>query len=137
MKWGVFKYGSIYFALVFAAGFALGTIRVLVVEPRIGTRYAELIEMPAMLFVIYQTAKYVVSKMPDTTSGIPYLIIGATALVFLLLFEFTLVLGLQGLTIDQYLNSRDGIAFSAYIFSLIIFGLMPWLIKIRRNQSDA
>lgn len=137
MKWSVLKYGSVYFAFVFAAGFALGTIRVLVVEPGIGTRYAELIEIPVMLFVIFQSAKYVVSKMQYATSGMPYLITGAAALVLLLIFEFTLVLGLQGISIDQYLDSRDEIAFSAYIFSLIIFALMPWLVKSRRNQNDA
>ena len=49
MKWNVIKYGFTYFALVFAAGFVLGVIRVLLVEPRIGARYAELIEIPVML----------------------------------------------------------------------------------------
>ena len=136
MKWGALKYGTIYFALVFAAGLVLGTIRVLALEPRIGARYAELIEMPVMLFVIYQSARYVVSKMPHTKAGIPYFNMGVTALALLLLLEFTLVLGLQGMSIGQYFDSRDEIAFGAYIVSLIIFAFMPWLIKLRKNQND-
>ena len=39
-----FKAGVLYFALVFAAGFALGTIRTLWVMPRLGVSTAELIE---------------------------------------------------------------------------------------------
>jgi len=39
----VFKAGMLYFILVFAAGFVLGTIRTLWVVPRLGVRTAELI----------------------------------------------------------------------------------------------
>jgi hypothetical protein len=45
------KAGVVYFALVFGAGFVLGTIRTLWVVPRFGTRMAELMEMPIMLAV--------------------------------------------------------------------------------------
>ena len=38
-----FKAGVLYFAVVFGAGFALGTIRTLWIVPRVGTRLAELI----------------------------------------------------------------------------------------------
>ena len=44
----VVKAGAIYFALVFGAGFVLGTIRTLWVVRRFGTRMAELMEMPIM-----------------------------------------------------------------------------------------
>jgi hypothetical protein len=135
MKWNVIRYGFTYFALVFAAGFVLGTIRVLLVEPRIGARYAELIEIPVMLIVIYQTAKFVVSRMPDAKSGISYFVTGAVALALLLLFEIALVLGLQGMTLGQYLESRDEISFSVYLASLIIFMIMPWLVRARGNDQ--
>jgi hypothetical protein len=47
----ILKAGVLYFALVFGAGFVLGTIRTLWVVPRVGTRMAELIETPIMLVV--------------------------------------------------------------------------------------
>ncbi len=47
----VVKAGVLYFALVFAVGFVLGTIRTLWIVPRFGTRMAELMEMPIMLAV--------------------------------------------------------------------------------------
>jgi hypothetical protein len=45
----VLKAGGLYFALVFAAGFALGPIRLLWLVPRFGARSAELMEAPVML----------------------------------------------------------------------------------------
>lgn len=130
------KYGLIYFALVFGAGFILGTIRVLILEPRMATRYAELIEIPLMLVVIYLSAKYVVSKMHSMQARLPYFITGASALLLLLMLEFTLVLGLQGISFGQYLESRDRIAFGAYLVSLIIFALMPLLLGPGNNRDD-
>jgi hypothetical protein len=47
----ILKAGILYFALVFGAGFVLGTIRVLLVMPRFGARMAELMEAPVMLVV--------------------------------------------------------------------------------------
>ena len=40
----IMKTGTLYFALVFGAGFVLGPIRILWVVPRFSTRIAELIE---------------------------------------------------------------------------------------------
>ena len=42
----ILKAEVLYFALVFGAGFVLGTIRTLWVVPRFGTRMAELMETP-------------------------------------------------------------------------------------------
>jgi hypothetical protein len=93
--------------------------------------------MPIMLFVVYLSAKYVVAKLYSTKPILPYLVTGLSALTFLLLVEFTLVLGLQGMSIEQYLESRDKVAFGAYVISLIIFALMPLIIKVWNNPNDA
>lgn len=50
------KAGAIYSALVFAAGFLLGVVRVFWIIPRIGTRTAELMEAPVMLAIIILAA---------------------------------------------------------------------------------
>lgn len=41
------KAGVLYFAVVFGAGFLLGTVRVLMVVPHLGARGAELIDCPS------------------------------------------------------------------------------------------
>ena len=45
--------GAVYFLMVFAVGFVLGVARTLWLVPRVGIRWAELLEMPVMLVVIY------------------------------------------------------------------------------------
>lgn len=66
MTW---RYGLLYFATVFAAGFILGTIRVLSLEPWLGARYAELLEMPIMLAVVYFSARYWVKRAQAQPNG--------------------------------------------------------------------
>jgi hypothetical protein len=51
-----------YVGLVFGAGFLLGTVRVLLVVPRLGVRSAELLEMPLMAAVVVLAARHVVRR---------------------------------------------------------------------------
>ncbi len=121
--------GGAYFVLVFAAGFVLGTLRVLLLEPRIGVRAAELLEMPVMLLVIFLAARYLVARMPPAATRAPYLAAGGIGLALLLLFEVVLVLGLRGMSLGEYFASRDPLAFAAYLASLLIFAIMPALVS--------
>ena len=84
-----------------------------------------------MLTVIVLAARVVVGRMqhPDPQAC---LAIGALALAFMLVVEFTVVLGLRGLTLAQYLESRDPVAGAAYVLSLLVFMLMPSLLARRR-----
>ena len=63
MAMRILKAGVIYFALVFGAGFMLGTVRVLWGVPHVGTRTAELLEAPIMLVVTILAARWVVRRM--------------------------------------------------------------------------
>ena len=127
-------FACIYFALVFAAGFVLGTARVLLLEPRIGVRAAELLEMPVMLLVIFLAARFVVGRMPAAATRSSYLAAGFIGLALLLMFEATLVLGLRGLTPGEFLATRDPLAFTAYLASLLVFAVMPALVSIRKQR---
>jgi len=125
------KIGVLYFALVFGAGFVLGLIRILWLVPRFGTRTAELMETPIMLAVIIFAARWIVRglAMPPTPSK--RLGVGFVALGLLLVAEFTLVLWLRGLTIDEYLATRDPVAGTVYIVMLGVFAIMPLLVARR------
>jgi len=118
--------GIVYFALVFAVGFLLGVVRVLLLEPQIGERWAELAEMPFMLLAIFLAARFVVRRYP-APSRASYLVSGGVALLLLVLVEFTVVLGIRGISIAQYFAERDPIAGGVYVLMLIIFAAMPWL----------
>lgn len=121
----ILKAGVIYFALVFGAGFVLGPIRVLWVVPRLGESMAELLEMPIMLGVIILATRWMVMRRGFPTSRSRKLGVGLAALALLLTAEFTMVLGLRGMTINEYFASRDPVAGTAYALMLVVFALMP------------
>jgi hypothetical protein len=122
------KAGLLYFALVFAAGFVLGPIRILWLVPRVGQRAAELIEMPFMLVVIVLAARWTVRRLTVPPRAAARLTMGCIAAVLLLLVEFTVVLWLQGASLADYLAKRDPIAAAAYYLSVGFFALAPLLI---------
>jgi hypothetical protein len=128
------KAGIFYFALVLGAGFVLGPIRLLWLVPRVGTRMAELTEAPVMLVVIVLAARWIVRRLdvPATLSG--RLGMGCIALALLLVAEFTLVLRLRGLTIPEYLASRDPVSGTVYYVLLGVFALMPLLMARRQDH---
>ncbi|HZU44986.1 MAG TPA: hypothetical protein VE994_20070, partial [Terriglobales bacterium] len=92
--------GVVHFAAVFTTGFVLGTIRVLWVLPRLGTRTAELIESPIMLAVMV-VARWVVHRWKIPAAVSLRLTMGLLALGLLLLTEFTFVLWIRGLTLRE------------------------------------
>ena len=127
----VLKAGVLYFALVFGAGFVLGTIRTLWVVPRVGTRMAELTETPIMLAVVIVASRWVVLHLlvpfvPSVRLGM-----GAIALGLLLLAEFAFVLWVRGLSIRQYFASRDRVSGAVYYAMLGLFAIMPLLVARR------
>ena len=127
--------GALYFLLVFATGFALGTIRVLWLEPRLGVMVAELLEMPFMLVAIILAARWVVARFAvPLNRRIP---MGLVALGLLIVAEATLVLGLRGLTLADYLATRDPVSGSVYLAMLVVFTLMPAWVSRRRPAGQA
>ena len=125
------KAGALYFALVFGAGFVLGSIRVMWVVPRIGERTAELMETPIMLVVTILAARWVAGRLAVPPSPVMRLGVGCVALGLLLLAEFTLGLWLRGLTISEYFASRDPVSGAVYVAMLGVFALMPLLVARR------
>ncbi len=80
-----------------------------------------------MLVAIFFSARFVIRQFP-ATRHLDYLVSGGLALLLMVLVEFSVVLGLRGLTISEYLNDRDPIAGGIYVLMLIIFALIPWFI---------
>jgi hypothetical protein len=122
------KAGALYFLLVFGAGFALGTLRVLLVVPRLGARTAELIEAPVMLAVTVLAARWTVRRLAVPPARVPRLAMGGIALGLLLAAEFTLVLGLRGMSMRDYFASLDPVSGTVYYALLGVFAVMPLLV---------
>jgi len=125
------KAGSLYFVLVFGAGFLLGPIRVLFLVPRLGTRTAELLEVPLMFAVIVVSARFVIAYLTILPEKSTRLEMGLVGLGLLLVAEFTLVLWLRNISITEYFATRDPVSGTAYYFMLVVFAAMPVLVSRR------
>ncbi len=123
--------GVLYFALVFGAGFVLGTIRTLWVAPRVGMRIAELVETPIMLVVTIVAARWIVHRLAVPSVPSSRLSMGFVALGLMLVAEFGLVLWLRGLSIREYLATRDPVSGTVYYLTLGVFAIIP-LFVVRR-----
>jgi hypothetical protein len=127
----ILKFGVLYFALVFGAGFVLGPIRVIWAVPRFGTRMAELMETPIMLVVTMVAARWIIRRLAVPPTPSSRLGIGCVALALILVAEFTLVLWLRGLSISEYLANRDPVSGAVYYLTLGVFAIMPLLVARR------
>ena len=123
--------GILYFALVFAAGFVLGPMRVFWVVPHLGERTAELMEMPIMLMVMMVAARWIVRRLAVPSTWSSRLGMGGIALGLLLAAEWILGLWLRGLSIGAYVAGRDPVAGTVYLLMLGVFALMPRLVARR------
>jgi hypothetical protein len=121
------KAGILYFALVFGMGFVLGTIRTLLVAPRVGTRTAELMETPIILVVTIVAARWVVRRLDVPPKPSARLGMGCIALLLRLIAEIGFVLWVRGLTIPEYIASRDPVAGTVYYAMVVLFAIMPLL----------
>ncbi len=120
------KAGVGYFFLVFAVGFALGAIRVPFVVPRLGVRWAELLEMPFMVLACFLAARACIRRF-GPFSAPRRLVIGALALALLVGAELGLTVAL-GQGIREYIAGRDPVSGTAYLISLAIFAVLPLIV---------
>jgi hypothetical protein len=124
----ILKPGLLYFAVVFGAGLMLGPVRIIWVVPRLGARWAELMEMPIMLTVTVLAARWIIRRFAVPPEPSVRLGMGFFALVLMLVAEFALVTRLRGISISEYLATRDPVSGTAYYMTLIVCALMPLLV---------
>ncbi len=83
--------GLVYFAVVFAAGFALGVPRTLVLEARVGELGAVLVEMPVILAVCWWSAGRVARRFAVPGDVRARVAMGGAAFALLMAAEWALV----------------------------------------------
>ena len=120
------KASVFYFLMVFGTGFCLGPIRILWLVPMVGTRVAELMEMPFMIIAIFFSARFINRRLPPEAAK--QLAVGFGALAITLAAEASLAVSLRGMSIKQAFFDRDPVSGSAYYLTLLLFALMPWFL---------
>jgi hypothetical protein len=129
--------GLAYFVIVLGTGFVLGMIRVPLLVPRLGERWAELAEMPVMATVIYLAAGYILRHFPEIASSGKALMTGVLALALTVAAELGLATVLQDRTLSEFVSSRDKVSGSVYIALLLVFTAMPRIRLSRQLASPS
>jgi hypothetical protein len=123
----IIQAGVVYFAIVIGTGFMLGVVRVPYLVPRMGERWAELVEMPIMATVIYISAGFILRHFAEIRSPGQSLAAGILALALSVAAELALATVLQDRTLAEFIASRDKVSGSVYIALLLVFAVMPRL----------
>ena len=120
--------GTAYWAIVFAVGFALGTRRVLLLEPALGTLPAVLIELPVMLGASWLAARWLVRRFA-IASARGALAMGGIAFAMLMASEAALTIAMPGNSPDQWLADMVTPAGFIGLCGQLAFALFPWLVR--------
>ena len=118
---------ALYAAALLAAGFALGTLRVLALAPRVGEVAAVALELPLMLGLAWLVAARLRRSRTGPGTGGALLGMGALAVVLLLCAEAGLAAGMFGQTVAGFLA---GLATPHGLLGLagqMVSGIIPWL----------
>jgi hypothetical protein len=122
-----------YFGIVFGAGFVFGSVRTLVLVPAIGSRAAELLEVPLMLVVIAFAASFVSRRLLRAAPMSSHVLARAPALVLVLIADTCVGLFLRGMTLREVFLERDPLTGALYYAMLLVFAAMPALMSWRRR----
>jgi hypothetical protein len=114
-----------YFGIVFAAGFALGTIRVLTLAPRLGELGAVLFELPIMLAISWFASGAVIRRFAVPAGWDQRAIMGAAAFVLLMLAELGLSLFVFERPAGAFLASFTTPSGAIGLLGQIAFALFP------------
>lgn len=116
--------GMLYFAAVFALGFVLGVLRIVVLVPRIGPTAAVMAEIPAMLTAAWLICGAVLARIPLPPRVRDRLAMGGVALGLLWLAE-ALLSAATGVGARAYLASLVTPAGLLGIAAQLAFGVFP------------
>lgn len=122
---------SLYFAIVFGAGFVLGPIRVLWLEPLVGPATAALCEAPFLLAAMVVASLWVPGAVRLQRKSMPLILMGMGALVLQQSADVIVGAALRGLSVSDQLAqfaTPQGLIYAAL---LAAFVAMPLLVNGR------
>jgi hypothetical protein len=118
---------------VFAIGLVLGTIRVLVVIPRVGETNAVLLELPLMLALSWFACSWLVRRLAVPRNAAHRLVMGAVAFALLMLTELGVsVLGF-GRTLAEHLAGYQAQGAQLGLAAQLAFALFPLVQALARR----
>ena len=117
----------IYFAIVFAAGFVLGSLRVLWLAGAVGEAGAVILEVPLMLAVSWVAAGWCITRFAVPATWPARLAMGALAFALLMAAETVLALAAFGRTPAAMLAHYATAPGLIGLAGQVVFALIPAL----------
>lgn len=129
--------GGLYFLLIFLLGMVLGTLRILLLEPRLGAIPSVLLELPFMLAASWHVCGWLIRYVAVPAAASSRLAMGATAFMLLMAAELGLSLFAVGGTVAGHFAAYRGGAPLIGLLGQIAFALFPLLRAVpgRRRQQ--
>ena len=126
--------GLTYVAIVFAAGFALGLLRVLWLMPTIGDLAGVALELPLILLFSWFVCGWVIERFRVPPSLRQRALMGAVALVILVLAELGVSIfmtrSVVGDLVHTYLSPAGALALAGQL----VFALFP-ILRLARARA--
>ncbi len=121
----VSKAAAAYWAIIFALGFVLGTVRVMWLAPAVGLLPATAMELPVMLGASWWAAGRVLRRF-GMASGGEALAMGALAFALLLGAECALAVVLVGQSPGAWLAGLAAPHAALGLAGQVVFAFIPW-----------
>ena len=128
--------GAVYFLLIFLLGTALGTIRILLLEPRLGAFGAVLLELPFMLAASWFVCGRLIRHLSVPAALPSRAAMGGLAFLFLMASELGLSLFAVGGTVKGHFAAYAQPAPLMGLAGQIAFAAFP-LFRFRRRRDPA
>ena len=119
--------GFAYFATVFLAGFALGTLRTLFLAPQLGELAAVLVELPVIIFVSWIACGWAIRRFQVAANFSPRLIMGAVAFLCLIVADIALGIAAFDRTFAEVAADWATPSGAAGLAGQVLFGILPAL----------
>lgn len=131
--WRASRAGMAYFGIVFAVGFLLGTLRVLVLVPRLGETVAVITELPLMLIVSWLACRWLVARLDVAPVLAARAVMGAVAFALLMLGELAVAVLGFGRSLAEHLAHYREASASLGLAGQVGFALFPSLQLLLRR----
>jgi hypothetical protein len=132
--WPASKAGSIYFLVVFAAGFVMGTVRVVAMAPTLGHTGAVILELPVMLTIAWFASRHAIARFGVPAALSARLTMGTLAFVLVMLAEVAVsVFAFQNTLVEHIAAYRTTPALLG-LAGQIVFALFP-AMQLRASEA--
>jgi hypothetical protein len=126
------KAGALYAIVVFSIGFILGTIRVLLLAPRLGETTAVIIEAPIMLAASWFVCRWCVDRLDVRRTVSARSLMGLAAFLVLMSVEVVGMGAVLGRSLVDQLSSYGSLFGAIGLAAQVVFAMFP-LIQVWRR----